>query len=139
MSTYSGTPVVVAKPAAEVFGRFRDLSFFEEKLRSLPAEQLSKIGDVNFTSDSITINTPQMGAMTFEVVERVEPVKVVFGAKGAPVPINMTINFKELAPDSTEVTPSIDVELPAMLRPFVGPKLQEAANKFGQMITNLAQ
>ncbi len=50
----------------------------------------------------------------------------------------MSVNFTATAPDTTDVTTVIDVEIPAMLRPFVGPKLQQAADKFGEMISNLS-
>ena len=51
----------------------------------------------------------------------------------------MSVNFAEVSPEATDVTTVIDVEIPAMLRPFVGPKLQQAADKFGEMISNLSR
>jgi hypothetical protein len=50
----------------------------------------------------------------------------------------MAINFKTITDDTTEVTTVIDVELPAMLRPFVGPKMQQAADQFGVLMSRLA-
>lgn len=139
MSKYSSKPAVVNRPIGELYARFNDLSFFGDKLNDLPAEQLEKIGDVSFTPDSISINTPQIGTLTFRIVERVEPTKVVFGSPGSPVPLTMSVDFKAVDENSTEVSTVIDVEIPMMLRPLVGPKLQEAADKFGEMMTNLAR
>lgn len=139
MSKYSSKPAVVNRPIGELYARFNDLSFFGEKINELPAEQVEKIGDVSFTADSISINTPQIGTLTFRIVERVEPTKVVFGSPGSPVPLTMSVDFKAIDETSTEVSTVIDVEIPMMLRPLVGPKLQEAADKFGEMMTNLAR
>ena len=49
---------------------------------------------------------------------------------------NLTVALAE-AGTGTDVTPTIDVEVPAMLKPFVGPKMQQAADQFGAMLTNL--
>ncbi|WP_304467838.1 hypothetical protein, partial [uncultured Muribaculum sp.] len=65
--------------------------------------------------------------------------RVAFTAESAPVPLIMSINLDAKTPESTEIVTAIDVEIPAMLRPMVGPKLQEAADKFGDMVKNLAR
>lgn len=139
MSRYESKPVIVEKPAEQVFDRFNDLSIFEKQIDALPAEQRAKIGEVHFDKDSIAIITPQVGELKFEVLERTAPSKIVFGSKSSPIPLTMSINLKAVTPESTEVATVIDVEIPVMLRPFVGPKLQEAANKFGEMISNLSR
>lgn len=138
MATYQSKPVVIQKPIAEIYSRFCDLSALGKKIDELPADQRAKIGDVDFQTDSITINTPQVGQIKFEVVERQEPHRVVFGTTSSPVPLTMTATFKAVDDSSTEVATVIDVEIPAMLRPFVGPKLQEAADKFGDLISKLS-
>ena len=38
---------------------------------------------------------------------------------------------------STRLTPRIEMQIPAMLRPFIGNKIQEAADKFGEVFTSL--
>lgn len=138
MSTYTSTPTVVNRPILEMYQRFDDLTMFASKLEQLPEEQRAKIGDVSFTKDSIAINTPQIGQLRFDVTERIAPTKVVFGTASSPVPLTMAINFKTITDDTTEVTTVIDVELPAMLRPFVGPKMQQAADQFGVLMSRLA-
>lgn len=138
MATYQSKTVVIQKPIAEIYSRFCDLSALGKKIDELPADQRAKIGDVDFQTDSITINTPQVGQIKFEVVERQEPDRVVFGTTSSPVPLTMTATFKAVDDNSTEVATVIDVEIPAMLRPFVGPKLQEAADKFGDLISKLS-
>jgi hypothetical protein len=79
-----------------------------------------------------------MGDMTLKVTEKVPNKRLALSAENAPVPMTLSINLTEKAADKTEVLSSIDVDIPAMLRPLVGPKLQEAAEKFGDMIKNLS-
>ena len=38
---------------------------------------------------------------------------------------------------STRLTPRVEIQIPAMLRPFIGNKIQEAADKFGEVFTSL--
>ncbi|MDE6318014.1 MAG: hypothetical protein K2L73_06405 [Muribaculaceae bacterium] len=139
MSRYESKPVTVDKPVDEMFNRFSDLTFFETQLEQLPEDKRAQLGEVHFAADSISIVTPQVGELKFEVIERHAPDKIVFGSPSSPVPLTMSVNFKAVTKSSTEVSTVIDVEIPAMLRPFVGPKLQQAADKFGEMISNLSR
>lgn len=138
MTTYSSKPVDVAMPASTVYERISDLGTFQERIDRLPEEVKSKIGSVTFTADTIVINAAPMGDMTLRVTERVPARRLALTAENAPVPIVLSVNLSEKSAESTEVITAIDVEMPAMLRPMVGPKLQEAAEKFGDMIKNLA-
>lgn len=38
---------------------------------------------------------------------------------------------------STRLTPRVDIDIPAMLKPFLGNKIQQAADKFGEVFTSL--
>ena len=53
--------------------------------------------------------------------------------------MKMELLIKPLGADFSEVTSQIDVEIPAMLRPLVGPQLQKAADKFGELIAGLSR
>lgn len=76
--------------------------------------------------------------MTFNVSERVPGKRIAFSVANAPVPIMMSINLDAKDQESTEVVTSIDVDMPAILKPMVGPKLQQAVDNFGDMIKNIA-
>ncbi|RXE71196.1 hypothetical protein ED352_06355 [Muribaculaceae bacterium Isolate-002 (NCI)] len=138
MAKYESKTVSVNHSADQLFDRFSDLSYFEKKVQELPEDKRAQLGEVHFAADSISIVTPQVGELKFEVIERNRPDRIVFGSPSAPVHLTMSVNFTATAPDTTDVTTVIDVEIPAMLRPFVGPKLQQAADKFGEMISNLS-
>lgn len=138
MAKYSGKPAVANQPVAVLFERFNDLSVFQENLNSLPEEHRKKMGDVTFEKDSIAITTPQIGQLKFVVVERTAPGFIAFSAQGAPIPMKMLIDMTEETPETTKIVTSIDIEIPAMLRPLIGGKMQEAADKFGEMIAQMS-
>lgn len=137
MAKYESKPVAVNQPIEALFGRFSDISLFQQKIEEIPAEERAKIGDVTFEADAICINTPQVGQLKFQVTERTAPGHIVFSAVGSPIPLSMVINIKSISESASEVVTAIDVEIPAMLRPLIGGKMQEAADKFGEMIGKL--
>ena len=138
MAEFKGKTVELPASPAAVFARLSDFSNLGERLDSLPPDLRNKIGDVRFTPDSIIINAAPAGEMTLAITERVEPSRIVMSAKNSPVPLALSINIAEgPEADKSVVTPMAEVEIPAMLKPFVGPKMQEAADKFGDMLRNL--
>lgn len=138
MATYKSKPAKVNRPAADIYSRFSDMTSLQQQLEQLPEEQRKQIGDVEFTPDSLKINTPQVGEIAFVVKERVEPSKIVFGTASSPVPLTMEVNILPDGDNASEVTTVIDVEIPAIVRPIIGPQLQKAADKFGELISGLS-
>lgn len=115
------------------------MSHLQGALDSLTDEQRAQVGEVRFSADSISIVTPQVGEIAFHVTDRVRPSKVVFGTKSSPVPLTMEVGIKPLSEASSEVQTVINVEIPAMLRPLIGPQLQKAADKFGELMAGLSR
>lgn len=139
MATYKSKTSVVEKPIEELYDKLSNLSNLGAQLDNLPKDQLEKIGNVKFEDNQFIISTPQMGEIAFAVIETHKPDKIVFGTPKSPVPLQMIVNLHEVNETSTEVSTAIDVQIPAILRPMIGPKLQEAADKFGEMISNLSR
>lgn len=139
MATFKSPKTEIGKSADELFDRFSDLSNLQTVLDGLSPEQRSQVGDVEFTADSLKIVTPQVGAIEFTVVDRVRSSKIVFGTKSSPVPLSMELDIEPTGESSSSVQTLIDVEIPAMLRPLIGPQLQKAADKFGELISGLSR
>ncbi|MDE6468773.1 MAG: hypothetical protein K2L28_07755 [Muribaculaceae bacterium] len=137
MAKYSSKPAVINRPASELCGKFADFSSLQQSLDNLDADTRAKIGDIAFTPDSIKISTAQVGEIELKAVERT-PERIRLQALNSPVPMNLIVDFKPLDSESTEVTGTIDVDLPVMLRPLVGPTLQKAADQFGGLFASLA-
>ena len=130
MATFKSPKTEIGKSADELFDRFSDLSNLQTVLDGLSPEQRSQVGDVEFTADSLKIVTP---------VDRVRPSKIVFSTKSSPVPLSMELDIEPSGENSSSVQTLIEVEIPAMLRPLIGPQLQKAADKFGELISGLSR
>lgn len=136
MARYSAKKITVPVAADVIASKFSDLTAFQGALEQLPAAVREKIGGLRFEKDALVIDTPQLGAVTLKVTDRT-PSRIAFTAVGSPVPLVMGVDLTPSG-DSTEMATAIDVEIPAMLRPLIGSKMQEAADKFGEMMGNLA-
>lgn len=137
MSSYKGKPVVVPVTAETISEKFADLTVLQQSVDTLPEAEREKIGQARFEKDAIIITNPQVGEMRFNVVERDNShIKM---ESSALLPMSMVVSLKPTDNDnSTEVSTTIDIELPAMLKPFLGPQLQKAADQFGVMMGKIA-
>lgn len=137
MATYKGKAAVVNQPAVDVYNKISNLESYRQRLETLPPELREKLGDVQFTGDSIIITAQPVGNIVFQITEKVEPKHVRLEAQQSPVPFAIIINLADNGNDTSTVTPELNVEIPPMLKPLVGGKLQEAADKFGDLISTL--
>lgn len=136
MATFSGKPVVLDRPAAEIADKFADLTQLQPMLDALPEEERAKIGDITLTRDDIVMQTPQVGAITLRVVERT-PQIIRFNAMGAPVAMSLLVHLTDKG-QSTEVLSEMEVDIPIFLKAMLGGTLQKAADQFSDLITRLA-
>lgn len=138
MSTFTGKAVEINRPQAEVYSKLSNLGDYQSYVDRLPDEIRSRIGDVRFTPDAIVITAAPVGEITLAVTDRREHEGLTFTAANSPVPLTVDINLSPAGdnPEATVLMPSITVEVPAMLRPMVAPKMEEAANRMGEMLGN---
>lgn len=136
MAKYSGKAAIVNQPIEEIYNKVSNFSSLHERILQLPEEAQQRLGQIRFNNDRMTIETPAVGEITFAVAELIAPTLIRLTAENSPVPFNIIMNFISKSETVTEVNTDLDVEIPAMLRPLVGGKLQEAADKFGEMFSN---
>lgn len=138
MSTFTGKAVEIKRPQAEVYAKLSNLSDYQSYVDQLPEEIRAKIGDVRFSADAIVITAAPVGEITLAVTDRREPQGLTFSAANSPVPLAVDINLSPAGDnaDATVLMPSITVEVPAMLKPLVAPKMEEAADRMGEMLGN---
>ena len=137
MAKYTGKPVTINQSAKDLYSKFCTMEMLQEKVNTLPDNIKAQMGELRFENDRLIIVTPQVGESAFRVKDRKEPSTVIFTAEGAPVPIDMSVNFTPESAESTVVTTTIDIDIPMMLKPMVGPHLQKAADKFGELMADL--
>lgn len=136
MAKYSGSPVIVNQPAENLFDRISDTNAFQHRLDELPQTMRDKMGQVCFTDNKILIEAPGVGQIAFSVAERIRPSLIRLQAENSPVPFFISMELDPIDSATTRLATTLDVEIPAMLRPLVGSKMQEAANKFSEMLSN---
>lgn len=134
MSKYESKSAVIQRPRPEVYDRLSNLSRLQTALDALPADQRAKLGDVRFERDTITIVTPQVGEIKFGITDRTPGSRLVFGTASSPVPLSMAVNLSDADADGTAVQTVIDVDIPMMLRPLVGSKMQQAADRMNDLV-----
>ncbi len=138
MAQYKGKPYSINKSRQTLFERLGDFSVLGAHINDLPDEVRSKLGTVSFPdADTFAFTAPGVGEMKFKIVERVAPSRIRLLADTGVVPINVILDLEEESAESTSVTATIDADIPMMLRPLIGSKLQEAADKFGEMFGQL--
>lgn len=137
MSQYKSKPTVLAMAPEAIAAKFEDLSGLSEYVSRIPEAERAQIGDLAFEPDAIVIKNPQIGEMKFTVTER-SPERIVFNANGM-LPLALIVDLKSLENGlKTEATTTVDVEIPAIVRPFIGGKIQQVADAFGDMMAKLA-
>lgn len=137
MATFSSKPATVNQAAATIYEKYSDLSNLQAALDRMPDDQRAKIGDVKLTKDALTIQTPQVGQITFAVAERT-PERITLQAQGAPVPMKLAINIKAIDAATSEVSTEMDVNIPPFLKAMVGGAMQKAVDQFGELMVKLA-
>ncbi|MDE6262497.1 MAG: hypothetical protein K2M09_04250 [Muribaculaceae bacterium] len=138
MAKYSGKPCRVNLPAALLYERMTNLDQLQGRMSELPEEIRAKMGTINFPdSETLAFTAPGVGEMKFRIIERNAPSQVKFLADTGMIPINVIIDLAAASEAETDVTATIDADIPLMVRPLIGPKLQEAADKFGEMFGQL--
>ena len=56
-------------------------------------------------------------------------------AANSPVPFEILVHMSPETDASSKVFTELNVDIPAMLRPMIGGKMQEAADKFSELIS----
>ncbi len=136
MGQYKSRAVTINRPATYIVDKFADLTSFGEAVERIPAAERAKLGDITFDKDSITLNTSQVGKIVFNVVRR-DPERIEMDAVGAPVPLKLFVDLTDKGDETTEIITAVDVDIPPMLRPFVGGVLQKAVDQIGDMLVRL--
>ena len=133
MSKYSAKTFNVAHSADDIAAKFEDLTALQPMLDKLSPEDRAKVGDLQLTSDSIAVTVGPVGQITFRVLER-SPRRVAMRAEGSPVPLVLGVDMTPTSADATDVQCSVDVDIPMMLRPMVGPQLEKAVEMLSDVI-----
>jgi len=139
MAIYSSQPVRLTSPAESVYSKLSNL----ENLRSLleripsdkvPEDQKAMLDNITISPDSISVPAGPVGNLDFVVTERKEPSLVKLSAQNSPVPMSLALCITPESDAECTAKVDIDINIPPMLRPMVGDKIQQVADKFSLIL-----
>lgn len=104
----------------------------------IPADKLETVRQqlekLEFTADSVVIDSPMGGQITLRIVEREEPKLLKFGAEGAPMPINMWIQLLPVDDATCKMRITVGAEVNFLMKAMVGKPMQQAADGLAQIL-----
>ena len=126
MTTYEGDIQQLHCNAEHAYAQLTDLRNLETFKDKLPAD---KIKNLELTEESIAFTIDPMGQLTLRIIDK-EPHKTIkFGADKSPIQFNLWIQLKELANDDTRMKVTLKADIPMMLKPMIGGKIEEAVKQ----------
>lgn len=139
MDSYKSDVVTINHPVELVYDKLSKPSSFKNiaNIDALPDEVKAKINDIKFGDDTISFVANPIGEVVLQVVERVEPSKVVLSAVKLPIPLNVVLSLDKADDATTHAVAEIQVELNMFIRPMVEKPLTDGAKKFGELLTVL--
>lgn len=141
----------ISSPVEAVFERLSDLRNLEGLRNRLddpqvsamiatqvPADKLQKVREVmdklQFTADSLTVDSPLGGTVTLSIVEREAPKLLKFGAEGTPFPVNLWIQLLPTDATSSKLRVTVGADVNFFMKAMVGKPLQQAADGLAQVL-----
>lgn len=129
--------------AESVFDKLSNLENLKTLLANvpesaIPADQKDMFDNVKVTEDSISFPTGPVGDLTLKMTRKERPVLIELEGIGAPVALSMNLEIGIVSADACEATVSIDIAIPAMLKPMIGGTIQKMADQFAEMLSRLS-
>lgn len=121
-------------PASQetVYEKLSDLNNLEKVKDRLPED---KVKNLEFTSDSLTVEVPPVGKITLQIVEK-EPCKCIkFGTTTSPLPFNLWIQLLPVSETDCKMKLTIGMELNPFMKAMVQKPLQEGVEKMAAMLS----
>lgn len=142
MDTYKSQAQRIACDINTIYSKLSSPAVFKAHIDAnrdqLPEEAIANLDKVQFEDDAIAIESP-MGQLRLVVDHENcnEPNCIVYTAAQSPVAFNMAINLNDMGNGETESIATLELDIPIFLRAMVGKQLEQAAEKFGEMLAQL--
>lgn len=139
MDTFKSDAVTINTAIDKVYSKLSNPVTLKniENIGNVPEEVKAKIDDITFGEDTISFKANPIGDVTLQIVERVEPTRIVYSATSMPIPLKAVINLESVDATTTKAVAELQMELNMFIRPMVEKPLTEGAKKFGELLTVL--
>lgn len=141
MATYNSEEISLMAPAEAVYSKLSNLDNLRSLLEKvpadkIPADKLEMFNSISVTPDSVTVPGGPVGALTFRMKEKVEPTLIKLAGEGLPpgIALSLSLHITPEGESTSKAKVTIDISIPAMLKPMVSGPLQKMADQFGQVL-----
>ena len=141
MATYNSEEISLMAPAGAVYSKLSNLDNLRSLLEKvpadkIPADKLELFNSISVTPDSVTVPGGPVGALTFRMKEKVEPTLIKLAGEGLPpgIALSLSLHITPEGESTSKAKVTIDISIPAMLKPMVSGPLQKMADQFGQVL-----
>ena len=122
-----------------MFDKLSNLENLKPLLERVPREQIPEdkremFDNLSVTSDSISIPAGPVGNIVLRVTDRLPYSLISLQGEGTPIPLGMTLEIESKGAEQCEVQVSVNIEIPAMLKPMVSGPLRRIVDQFSQVI-----
>ena len=141
MATYNSEEISLMAPAGAVYSKLSNLDNLRSLLEKvpadkIPADKLEMFNSISVTPDSVTVPGGPVGALTFRMKEKVEPTLIKLAGEGLPpgIALSLSLHITPEGESTSKAKVTIDISIPAMLKPMVSGPLQKMADQVGQVL-----
>lgn len=141
MATYNSEEISLMAPAGAVYSKLSNLDNLRSLLEKvpadkIPADKLEMFNSISVTPDSVTVPGGPVGALTFRMKEKIEPTLIKLAGEGLPpgIALSLSLHITPEGESTSKAKVTIDISIPAMLKPMVSGPLQKMADQFGQVL-----
>ena len=154
MTKYESNIKQIPYPQPAVFTKLSDLNnlqviqerandpAFIDKLRAsgqVPEDKLGQIQEtlaqLQFTTDTVTLPSSPIGAITLRIVEREELKCIKFAVEGAPIAANLWIQLLPTSSYECKMKCTVGAELNFFIKQMAKKPLQEGVEKRAEMLS----
>lgn len=134
MKTYESSQKQLFRSQEEVYGLLSDLRHLESYLAAVPEEHRAKLDDLRLEEDAVSFSVSPIGRVVLKVVDREIPKMLKFGAENFPIEFNFWIQLVGVSEGDTRMKLTLKTDIPMMLRPMIGNKLDEGIERVADAI-----
>lgn len=135
MEKYESKIKVVKAPAEALYSALADLSRVKD---ALPFQNSGLAKDAEVSADECAFTVDKVGRVAISIAEKTPSSLVKYVLKAAvPIGANIFMQIKE-APDTaaeSRLKVTMTADIPLMLKPLVGSKLQEMVDKIAEAVS----
>ncbi len=134
MSKYESGVKQIPHPQTAVYNTLSDLNNIERIKDRIPADQVK---DLAFDRDSVSVNVAPVGSIKLRIVDRDEPKCIKFETENSPVPFNLWVQLLPVTDTTCKMRVTVKADIPLMLKPLIGNKLQDGVDKIADALAML--